>query len=188
MMGGILSDSWDILFGKPQSWYTHLDLDQKAFAVRAAEVNAIGEGPWNAVREAFFASSEGPGLEFLSFSDINNGITENLKSLIVTKDHVPTDADIAAAEAFNAQYGRYVDYVKSMVPEAAAQVKADSDAVRTALGTGTMKSPASVGQQAFIDEAARRASLLGAGIGLGALAYILVPAVVLFFLSGRGGK
>ena len=181
------SGVWDILTGKPQSWYTHLDLDQKAFAVRAAEINAIGEGPWGMVRDSYLANTQGPDVDFLSFSDINDGITENLKSLVVTKSHVPSDQEISSAEAYNAQYGRYVDYVKSMVPEVAAQVQADADAVKAALGPGTMKSPAAVGQQAFVDEVERRAKILGASIGGGVLLYLAIPAILAVAFSG-GGK
>lgn len=179
-VGGV----WDILTGKPQSWYTHLDLDQKAFAVRAAEVNAIGASPWSAVRDSYLAQTQGPEMDFLSFEEINNGITQNLKGLIVTKDHIPSDQEIAEAEAFNAQYGRYVDYVKSVLPELSAQVKADSDAVKAALGTGTMKSPSSEGKQAFVDEVERRAKILGAGLGGMAILYLAIPALLAVALSG----
>lgn len=184
---GFFGDVWDLLTGKPQSWYTHLDQDQKALAVRAAEVNAIGEGPWNAVRTSFLETSQGPDIDFLSFSDINAGINKAIKSLIITQNSVPSDQEIASAEAFNAQYGRYIDYVKSVLPELSARVQEDSDAVKEALGTGTMKSPSSVGRQAFIDEVERRAKILGAGIGLGALAYLAIP-ILLAVVFGGGRK
>lgn len=179
-VGGV----WDILTGKPQSWYTHLDQDQQALAIRAAEINAIGEGPWNTVRDEYMAQAQGPGVDFLSFSDINAGIDQNLKTLLVTKSHVPSDQEIAAAENYNAQYGRYVDYVKSVLPELSAQIQADATAVKDALGPGTMKSPSSVGQQAFIDEVERRAKLLGAAVGGGMLLYLAIPAILAVVLSG----
>jgi hypothetical protein len=183
-VGGV----WDLLMGKPQSWYTHLDQDQQALAVRSAEVNAIGEVHWNAVRDAYMAEAVGPEIEFLSFSDINGGIDGNLKNLIVTKSHVPSDQEIASAENFNAMYGRYVDYVKSMIPELASQIKSDSDAVKNALGSGTLKSPSSVGQQAFVDEVERRAKLLAVGIGGAAILYLAIPLLLAAAFSGRGRR
>ena len=179
-VGGV----WDLLTGKPQTWYDRVDAAQKALAVRAAEVNAVGAAPWNAVRDAFFAASQGPELEFLSFSDINEGITKFLKSLIITRDHAPGDDEISHAENYNRQYGRYIDYVKSMLPEIAAQVAADAEAVRSALGQGRMGSPSAVGKQALIDELERRAKLLGAGLGLAALAYLAIPVVLMAAFSG----
>lgn len=180
MLGNWLSD----LFGKSQSWYDRVDRDQKALAVRAAEVNAIGQGPWDSVRSAFFENTQGPDLDFLSFSDINNGITSRLKSLLVTKSHTPSDEEISDAESYNAQYGRYVDYVKDMLPELAAQADADAASVRAMLSQNSMRSPAEVGEQAFEDEVARRAKILGGAIGGGVLLYLAIPLILAAALSG----
>ena len=179
-VGGV----WDLLTGKSQAWYDRLDADQKALAVRMAEVAAIGEAPWNAVRDAFFANTQGPDLDFLSFSDVTVGIDGLLKGLIVTKSHVPSDFEITNSESWNAQYGRYVDYVKSMLPELAAQVATDAASVKAALGQGKMGSPASVGRQAFVDELERRAKLLGAAVGGGILLYLVVAAALAAAFSG----
>jgi len=181
-VGGV----WDLLTGKSQAWYDRLDADQKALAVRMAEVAAIGEGPWSAVRDAFFQNTQGPDLDFLSYSDATTGIDGLLKQLIVTKDHVPSDFEISNAESWNAQYGRYVDYVKSMLPELAAQVAADAADVRTALGQGKMSSPAAVGRQAFVDEVERRAKLLAAAAAGGILFYLAIPVLISIALGGRG--
>jgi hypothetical protein len=182
-VGGV----WDLITGKPQSWFDRIDADQKALAIRAAQINALGEAPWTAVRTAYLAQTEGPDIEFLSFSDINAGIDQRLKSLIITKSHAPSDQDIKDAEDYNAQYGRYVDYVTSMVPELAATVAADAAQAKATLGQGKMQSPSDTGKQQLVDELERRAALLGAGLGLGALAYLAVPLLIAMAMSG-GGK
>lgn len=183
-LGNWLSD----LFGKPQTWYDRVDRDQKALAVRAAEVNAIGQAPWDSVRTAYFESTQGPDTEFLSFSDINDGIGSRLKALLVTKSHTPSDEEISDAEAYNAQYGRYADYVKQMLPELAAQANADAAEVRSMLSQNSMRSPAEVGEQAFEDEVARRAKILGGVVGGGMLLYLAIPALVALALSGRSRR
>ena len=99
---------------------------------------------------------------------------------------VLSDQDIADAESYNAQYGRYVDYVKQMVPELAAQADADAANVTNMLSKNSLQSPAVVGVQAFEDEVARRAALLGAGVGAGILLYLAIPVILATMLSGRG--
>lgn len=183
MLGNWLSD----LFGKSQAWYDRIDRDQKALAVRAAEINAFGPDAWKTVRDAYFANTQGPDIDFLSFSDINAGIGSNLKSLIVTKSHTPSDSEISNAEAYNAQYGRYVDYVKQMIPELAVQADADAANVRNMLSRNSMRSPAEVGEQAFEDELARRAKILGGTLGGMMLLYIAIPLVIALAFSGRRG-
>lgn len=184
MMGNWLSD----LFGKSQAWYDRVDRDQKALAVRAAEINALGQDAWTTVRDSYMSNTQGPDADFLSFSEINAGIDQNLKALLVTKSHTPSDQDIASAEAYNAQYGRYVDYVKQMIPELAAQADADAAKVQEMLSRNFMRSPAEVGEQAFEDEVERRAKILGASIGGGALLYLAIPAILAVALSGRSQR
>jgi hypothetical protein len=180
--------AWDLLMGKPQSWYDRIDADQKALAVRAAQINAIGESPWNAVRDAYLAATVGPDIEFLSFFDINAGIDQRLKSLVITKSHAPSDQEISDAEDYNAQYGRYVDYVTSMLPELAASVAADAANAKATLGQGKMVSPGDAGKQQLVDELERRAALLGAGLGIGALAYLAIPLLLAMAMSGGGRR
>lgn len=182
------SGVWDLLTGKGQAWYDRVDADQKALAVRMSEVAAVGETAWSAVRDAFFANTQGPDLDFLSFSGITNGINSAIKSLIVTENHVPSDSEILSAESWNAQYGRYVDYVKSMLPELAATIAQDAADTQAALGQGKMSSPAAVGQQAFIDEVERRAKILGAAVGGSALLYLAIPALLAMAFSGGGRR
>jgi hypothetical protein len=182
MLGDWLSD----LFGKPQSWYDQIDTDQKALAVRAAQINSIGSDVWGTVRDAYLASTQGPDVDFLAFDDINNGIGSALKSLIITSSHTPSDQDIAAAESYNAQYGHYVDYVTQMAPQVAAQAAADAANVTAMLSQNSLKSPAVAGAQAFEDEVARRAAILGAGLGAGMLLYLAIPFALAALFSGRG--
>jgi hypothetical protein len=183
-LGNWLSD----LFGKSQAWYDRIDRDQKALAVRAAEINALGSDAWKTVRDAYFENTQGPDIGFLSFEEINAGIASNLKSLLVTKSHTPSDQEIAAAEAYNQQYGWYVDYVKKMVPELAAQADADAENVTNLLSRNAMRSPAEVGEQAFEDEVARRTKILGGALGGAALLYLAIPLLLAMAFGGGGRR
>ena len=183
-VGGV----WDLLTGQPQSWYDRIDKDQKALAVRAAQINAIGSAPWTAVRDAYLAETVGPDIEFLSFSDINSGIDQRLKNLVITKSHAPSDQDIQDAETYNDQYGRYVDYVTSMLPELAATVAADAASAKATLGQGKMQSPSDTGKAQLVAELERRAALLGAGLGLAGLAYLAIPLLIAMAMSGGGRR
>ncbi len=183
-----VSGAWDLLAGKSQSWYDRLDRDQKALAARQAEIATIGQEAWDMVRGSYLETTQGPDVDFLSFQDIQGGINDNLRSLIVTEKHIPSDADISSAEAFNAQYGRYVDYVKSILPELAAQVADAAAQVQAALSKGTMKSPAAVGQQVFVDEVERRAKVLGAVVGGSILLYLAAGLGIALALSAGGRK
>ena len=181
------SDAWALLSGKPQSWYDRIDRLQKALAVRMAEVQAIGTSMWNAVRAAYFTETQGPDVDFWSFDQMVSQINANLKTLILTKSHVPTDDQIAVVESFDQQYGRYVDYVKQMLPELAAKVSSDAEDVRNALSKGSLRSPGEVGREAFWDELSRRAKLLGLGAGALILLYLAIPVILASaFRGGRG--
>lgn len=183
-LGGWIAD----MFGKSQAWYDRVDRDQKALAVRAAEINAIGQDPWDSVRTSYLENVQGPGIDFLSFSEINSGITSRLKSLLVTKSHMPSNEEISEAENYNFLYGRAADYVKQMLPELAAQADADAANVQEMLSRGSMRSPSEVGEQAFEEEVARRAKILGGVVGGGMLLYLAIPALLALAFSGRRGR
>lgn len=176
---------WDLLAGKPQSWYDRIDRDQKAFAARAAEIRAIGQDSWDMVRSSYLDTTQGPNLDFLSFREIQDGITSHLSELVVTKSHVPTDQAISNAEAFNAQYGRYVDYVKSILPELSAQISDAVAQVQQLLSKGSLQSPTTVGRQVLVDELERRISILGAGLGAGLLLYLGIAYLISRAMGGR---
>lgn len=180
-----IGDAWNLLAGKPQSWYDRIDRLQKALAVRMAEIQAIGSSAWDAVRSAYFSETQGPDIDFWSFGQMVDQIDANLKTLILTKSHVPTDDQIGVVEAFEKQYGRYVDYVKGILPEVRGKVEADSAAVRSALSQGSMRSPTEAGQEEFWKELARRAKLLGAGVGAAVLLYLAIPVLLSSMLGGR---
>jgi hypothetical protein len=183
-LGNWLSD----LFGKPQSWYDRIDRDQKSLAVRAAEINAFGSDAWSTVRDAYLANAQGPGIDFPEFRDINDQLTRLISSLLITKDHTPSDTEIALAESFDAQSSRYVDFVKQTIPELAAQAAADAANVTAMLSQNRMRSPAEVGEQAFEDEVARRAKILGGALGGMALIYLLGIPLLAMALSGGGRR
>lgn len=178
------SDAWNILSGKPQSWYDRIDRLQIALAVRMSEIQAVGAQAWDAVRAAYFATTQGPDVDFWSFGQMVDQIRANLKTLILTKSHVPTDDQIRVVESFDQQYGRYVDYVKQMLPELAAKVSSDAAEVRNALSRGSLRSPGEVGREAFWDELARRAKLLGVGAGALVLLYLAIPVILAAALGG----
>jgi len=183
-LGNWLSD----LFGKPQSWYDRIDRDQKALAVRAAEINAFGSEAWGSVRNAYLANTQGPGVDFPEFQSINDELTRRISSLLITKNHTPSDTDIALAESFDAQSSRYVDFVKQTIPELAAQAAADAATVTAMLSKNQMRSPAEVGEQAFEDEIARRVKILGGVVAGAALLYLVVPLLIALAFAGGGRR
>lgn len=182
-----VGDAWDLLTGKPQAWYDRIDRLQKALAVRMAEVQAVGSSAWDLVRTAYFTESQGPDLSFWTFSQMVDQINANQKTLLITKSHVPTDDQVQNVELWDREYGRYIDYVKGILPELRGKVESDSAEVRNALSRGSLRSPSEVGREAFWDELARRAKILGLSVGALAFLYFAIPAILVAALSGRRG-
>jgi hypothetical protein len=165
MIGGFFSDAWDVLTGKPQSWYTNVSNIQNQLAVVLAGVTGAGQELWDTVAGA----AQGPTMDGSNASGIDwytsvvGDIDSKMSSIIVTKSHVPEDSAIQAAAAAAKKYQAELDYVTSVAPEMAAQIKSDQQAVSQML-PGPMTSPAKVGQDEFYKALDERAKDFGSGV------------------------
>lgn len=169
------------LLGKPQSWYTRVERAQNAFAVFSAEVNAFGRSIWDTVQSSIAAevsAGRGAGLpaRFPGFDFAVEDIGQQVKGLLITKSHTPSDQEIATAESRIPMYREAVDYAKYIVPEVAYQVEQDAAKVKDAVSRAPLRSPAEVGVETFIKELEERAKLFGM-FGLAAVALIAAAAV-----------
>lgn len=181
-LGGWFSDTWDLLTGKPQSWYTNVSNIQKQLGVVLAGVTAAGKDLWNTVSQASVGPTQdgSPASGVDDYDQVLGDIDAKLKSIIVTRSQVPDDATIGAAQATAAKYQRELDFVTAMAPEMSAQIAADQRQLAAML-PGTMTSPSGAGKEEFFKALDERASALGEGVsdilkyaamGLGALALI----------------
>lgn len=184
-MGSWVTDAWNALVGKPQSWYTNLSNIQSQLSVVLAGVTAVGSDLWNTVSSAAGSGASG----IFDYGSIVSDIDARMRDIIVTTNHVPTEQTIAGARAAANQYQGQLAFVKAMAPEVAGQIDADQQAVESML-PGPMVAPAAAGREAFEQELAARAKALGQGlmdwtqylaIGLGA-------AAVLYVASQASGK
>lgn len=164
MIGNIFTDAWDVLTGKPQSWYTNVSKIQNQLAVVLAGVTGAGSDLWNLVSQ----SAEGPSQTATPASGVDAydsvvaDIDKNMSAIIVTKSHVPTDEAISQAQAAANRYQGQLDFVTSVAPEMADQIRADQAQVQSMLPSA-MVSPAKVGKEVFLQELDDRAKALGAG-------------------------
>lgn len=191
MIGNILTDAWNALTGKPQSWYTNVSNIQNQLSVLLAGVTAIGSDIWDTVWSAY----QGPTQDGSAISPVDeyNQVVSNIQAaitgIIVTTSHVPDDPTIAAAQATANTYQSQLNYVQSMAPEMSDVVAQDQAQVQSMLPSA-MTSPSAVGQQAFEDELAKRAAALGQGLldFTQALPFILVLAGGLWVYSKFGRR
>jgi hypothetical protein len=58
-MGSWVTDAWNALVGKPQSWYTNLSNIQSQLSVVLAGVTAVGSDLWNTVSSAAGSGASG---------------------------------------------------------------------------------------------------------------------------------
>ena len=183
------------LLGKPQSWYTRVEKAQNAFAVISAEVNAFGRGVWDSIQSSIaaeVAAGRGAGLpvRFPGFDWAVEDISAQVKGILITKSHTPTDQEIATAESRIPMYREAVDYAKYVVPEAVYQVEQDAAKVLDAVSRAPLRSPAEVGVEEFIKDLERRAKLFSM-FGLAVVAIVAAAAVVGFMIYANlmtGGR
>ena len=190
MVGGFFSDAWDVLTGKPQSWYTNISNIQSKLSVILAGVTSAGQELWDTVAGA----AQGPTMDGSNASGIDwydsvvSDIDAQISAIIVTKSHVPEDAAINAAAAAVRKYQAELDYVTSVAPEMAAQIRADQQAVSQML-PGPMTSPSVAGKEEFYAVLDQRAKDFGAGVGdlIKYAAIGLLGAGILYaaFVGGR---
>jgi len=164
MIGGWFGDAWDVLTGKPQSWYTNVSNIQAQLSVVLAGISQVGKDIWNTVSGA----AEGPTQDGTPASGVDDfdtaiaAIDQALTSIIVTKSHVPPDSVISAAKATAQKYQRQLDFTTSMAPEIAADVHSYQDQIARQL-PGPMSSPSAVGKEVFMQELEDRAKAFGSG-------------------------
>lgn len=190
-LGGFLTDVWNSLTGKPQSWYTNVSSIQNQLSLVLAGVTAVGSDVWNFVSQ----QAQGPTQDGSTASGVDSydtvvaAINAAMKAIIVTTSNVPADADIASAQATASNYQSQLTYVQSVAPDVAAQVQADQAQVQAMLPTA-MTSPSVAGQQAFADELAARAAALGQGLldFASLIPWILGGGIGLYLLWKFGGK
>jgi hypothetical protein len=187
MIGGFIADAWNALTGKPQSWYTNVSNIQNQLSVLLAGVTAIGGDVWDTVSSAQGPTQDGSSVSMVdAYSDVVANINSALRTVIVTTSYVPSDTDIAAAQATATQYQGQLSLVESMAPELSDVVAQDQQQVQSMLPT-SMVAPAPAAQAEFAKALADRAAALGAGIldwtqylawGLGAAAVLYVASMM----------
>jgi hypothetical protein len=177
-LGGFLTDAWNALTGKPQSWYTNVSRIQNQLSVLLAGVTAVGQDAWNNTADGT-----------TDYNQVTSDIQAALTSIIVTTSHVPDDGTIAAAQATASQYQSQLDLVQAATPEVVAQVQADQAQVQSMLPSA-MTSPSAVGQAVFEQELADRAKALGQGVSdiVKYLAYAAGGILGIYALSKMGGS
>lgn len=152
-LGGIFSDAWDILTGKPQSWYTNVSNIQSQLSVLLAGITAVGQDAWNNTVDGT-----------TDYDQATGEIQSAISSIIVTKSHVPEDGTISGAKAVASKYQAQLDLVQSAAPDLSAQVQADQAQVESML-PAPMTSPSDVGKAVFEQELLDRAEKFGQGVG-----------------------
>jgi hypothetical protein len=177
-LGGFLTDAWNALTGKPQSWYNNVSRIQNQLSVLLAGVTAVGQDAWNNTTDGT-----------TDYNQVTSEIQAALTSIIVTSSHVPDDGTIAGAQATANRYQGQLDLVQSATPEVAAQVQADQAQVESML-PGPMTSPSAVGQATFEQELSDRAAAFGQGVSdiVKYLAYAAGAALGIYALSKMGGS
>lgn len=190
MMGSFVTDAWNALVGKPQSWYTNVSNIQNQLSLVLAGITAIGADLWNTAAVAQGPTQDAGSVTGLDdYDTILAAINSAMKSIIVTTSYVPDDPTIAAAQATATNYQGQLSYVESVAPEMSDVVAADQAQVKSML-PGPMGSPSAAGQQAFADELAARAAALGQGLldFASYLPWIIGGALGLWLMSKMGSR
>lgn len=189
-MGSFVTDAWNALVGKPQSWYTNVSNIQNQLSLVLAGITAIGADLWNTAAVAQGPTQDAGSVTGLDdYDTILAAINSAMKSIIVTTSYVPDDPTIAAAQATATNYQGQLSYVESVAPEMSDVVAADQAQVKSML-PGPMGSPSAAGQQAFADELAARAAALGQGLldFASYLPWIIGGAFGLWLMSKMGSR
>lgn len=151
-LGGLFSDAWDALTGKPQSWYTNVSNIQNQLSVLLAGVTAVGGDAWNSTADGVS-----------DYDQVTGDIQAAISSIIVTKSHVPDDGTIANARSVANTYQGQLNLIQSALPDVSAQVQADQAQVQSML-PAAMTSPSAAGRAEFERVLDERAAALGQGV------------------------
>ncbi len=160
----MFGDVWDLLTGKPQSWYTNVSNIQSQLSVILAGIAEAGKELWNTASGAAQGPTQdgSPASGLDDFDTAQGALDQALTSIIVTSSHVPTDSVISAAKSTAQKYQRQLDFFLSVAPEMARQILDYQDSVARQL-PGPMNSPSAVGKEVFMDELEKRAKDFGSG-------------------------
>jgi hypothetical protein len=179
-MGDWATDVWNILTGKPASWYANVSNIQNQLNVLLGGITGIGKDGWN----TYGAGSQGPtqdgsvlGSGVDDYDTVVNEIQNSIKQIIVTQNYVPSDAAIAQAQADQVKYQAQLDSVFQANADLAALATAGQQQVQAVL-PAPMQSPSVVGQQAFTDTVIARAKGM-VDTGTSTLTYIAIGAGIL---------
>lgn len=189
-MGNFVTDTWNALVGKPQSWYTNVSSIQNQLSLVLAGITAIGSDIWDTAAVAQGPTQDGGSVTGLDdYATCVAAINAAMKSIIVTTSYLPDDPTIAAAQATATNYNGQLGYVESVAPELSDVVTADQQQV-SAMLPGPMSAPAVAGQTAFAQALSDRAAALGQGLFDFAtyLPWIIGGVFGLWALSKMGGR
>lgn len=156
-LDGFFDDVWNVLTGKPQSWYTNVSRIQSRLSVVLAGITAIGSDAWSLALSAIPSTVD-------DYDTATGAIQNALTSIIVTQNHVPDDATISAANDAAGSYESQLSLIQSVQP-ADIQARVRADQAQTAAGMPSpMASPSDVGKDVFVKTLQERANALGQGI------------------------
>lgn len=145
------------MFGKSQAWYDQVNQATTNIAVVLAGVNAVGKDLWDKIYQEVALN----GGKFDPFDYVTSSLLEDAKALADLGNL--TDQQISTAEQDWMDFAPELDYAKRMIPEISPVVEGDMATVQTNLSKSTLKSPAAVGEQTFVDTVKQRAEALGQG-------------------------
>lgn len=177
------------LFGKPQSWFDRVNQVTINIAALLAGVSAIGKDLWDPIwREVALSGGKFDSFDYVTKTLVDDGVRlADLNNL--------SDRDLDMAEQDWMELSPEMNYAKKMVPELSPVVEADVSAVQSKLSQSLLKSPAAVGEKAFLDTVKERASSLGQGVTDflkyipwlvgGAAALYLLPSILQAFGGSR---
>ncbi len=155
---------WNTLFGKGQAWYARLNEIGNNLAILMAQVNAFGDPLWNAIRKTAQVTQGAPPF-FPSHADEVRKLEVASTSIIVTKQHIPSDGAVSAADVTLRTGNSLVSFAKKVAPEVRGDVEREAAKMAQAVSGIVLHSPADVGMEVFEKELGDRAKALGFGIG-----------------------
>ncbi len=185
-LSGLGDGIFDSLFGKPQSWYDRLNSIQNQLAILQAGISAIGQEMWDTIADQVAQSG---ATKFDGYSTTMNRLGADSMGTLVTKSHVPSDAEIQSAQIALQWWNPQLAYARGILPELEAKVQADMAQSQAMVSASSLKSPATVGVEVFEKEVADRAAALGQGVGdwMKYLAWALGGVAAIYITSQIAG-
>jgi hypothetical protein len=150
------------LFGKPQSWYDNLNSIQNQLAVLISGISSVGQSLWDTINDQ--VQTSGAPVQFDSYRTTMDRLSSDMTGLMITSSHTPSDQEIQSAQIALQWWNPELAYARSVTPEIDSSVQADMEQTAQSVSKAPLRSPASVGTQAFEEDVAKRATALGQGI------------------------